>query len=209
MTRQEIIDKTTFNNGGMLTTIINELSQSGFVEIYNGYGKKNRLSLYRLTDSYSLFYLTFIAPLGANAKTDFTKLSDLPGFKSWSGYAFENICLIHIDQIRKALGISGIFTTISSFIAKSTNGMPGTQIDLIIDRSDQSINLCEIKYSTSDYEITKSDVANLETKKRVFQHHTKTKKHLFTSLITTFGVIENANRLNYIDQVVLLDDLFL
>ena len=86
--------------------------------------------------------------------------------------------------------------------------MPGAQIDLIIDRSDQSINICEIKYSISDYEVTKSDVASLETKKRVFQYHTKTKKHLFTTLITTFGVVENANRLNHIDQVVVLEELF-
>ena len=208
MARQEIIDKTRFKNGGMLSSILNELNQSGFIEIYNGYGKKSRHSLYRLTDPYSLFYLAFIEPLGSNTKADFTKLSDLPNYKSWSGYAFENVCLAHIGQIRKALGISGIFTTISSFFAKPSNGMPGAQIDLIIDRSDQSINICEIKYSISDYEVTKSDVASLETKKRVFQYHTKTKKHLFTTLITTFGVVENANRLNHIDQVVVLEELF-
>ncbi len=208
MTRQEIIKKTKFKNGGMLTSVISELNQSGFVDIYSSYGKKSRLSLYRLTDPYSLFYLTFIESLGTNTKMDFTKLSDLPNYKSWSGYAFENVCLKHIDQIRKALGISGIFTTISSFIAKPSDGLPGTQIDLIIDRSDQSINLCEIKYSISDYEITKKDVTNLENKKRVFKYHTKTKKHLFTCLITTFGVIENANRINYIDQVITLEELF-
>ena len=204
MPRQEIIDKTRFKNGGMLSSLLQELNQSGFIEIYNGYGKKNRLSLYRLTDPYSLFYLTFIEPLGMNTKTDFTKLSDLPNYKSWSGYAFENVCLTHIDQIRKALGISGIYTTISSFYSKASNGMPGAQIDLIIDRSDHSINICEIKYSASDYEVTKSDATNLETKKRVFQYHTKTKKHLFTTLITTFGVVENANRLNHIDRIVVL-----
>ncbi|MEZ4772566.1 MAG: ATP-binding protein [Bacteroidia bacterium] len=208
MTRQEIIDKTRFENGGMLTNILKELQQSGFIEIYNGFGKKSKLSLYRLTDPYSLFYLTFIEPLGLNAHTDFTKLSDLPNYKSWSGYAFENICLNHIDQIRKALGISGIFTTISSFVAKPTDGLPGAQIDLIIDRNDQSINICEIKYSTGIYEVTAKDVENLETKKRVFQYHTHTNKHLFTTLITTHGVAENTHRLNHIDQVVVLEDLF-
>lgn len=208
MTRQQIIDKTKFQNGGMLTKWLNELHQSGFIEIYAGYGKKKRLSLYRLADPYSLFYLTFIEPLGVNAKTDFTKLSDLPNYKAWSGYAFENICLAHIDQIRKALGISGIFTTISSFIAKPTDGLSGAQIDLIIDRSDHSINLCEIKFSQSDYKVTKKDVTNLENKKQVFQYHTKTKKHIFVSLITTYGVVNNAHRLNHINQVVTLANLF-
>ena len=135
-------------------------------------------------------------------------MSDLPNYKAWSGYAFENICLSHIAQIRKALGIAGIFTSISSFVVKAKDGFPGTQIDLVIDRGDHSINICEIKFSASDYILTKSGVANLTTKKRVFQYHTKTKKHLFTSLITTFGVTENAHRLNHVDQVVVLEDLF-
>ncbi|MCB0836639.1 MAG: AAA family ATPase [Bacteroidetes bacterium] len=208
MTRQEIIDNCRFQNGGMLSEILSELQQSGFIEIYQGYGKKTRMSIYRLIDPYSLFYLTFIQHLGVNSKTDFTKLSDLPKYKSWSGYAFENICLTHIDQIRKALGISGIYTSISTFVARASEDMPGAQIDLIIDRSDQSINICEIKFSSSDYEVSKKDIDNIENKKRVFRHHTQTKKHLFTSLITTFGVVENKQKLNHIDQVVLMDDLF-
>ncbi|MCB0842972.1 MAG: AAA family ATPase [Bacteroidetes bacterium] len=208
MTRQEIIDNCRFQNGGMLSEILSELQQSGFIGIYQGYGKKTRMSIYRLIDPYSLFYLTFIQHLGVNSKTDFTKLSDLPKYKSWSGYAFENICLTHIDQIRKALGISGIYTSISTFVARASEDMPGAQIDLIIDRSDQSINICEIKFSSSDYEVSKKDIDNIENKKRVFRHHTQTKKHLFTSLITTFGVVENKQKLNHIDQVVLMDDLF-
>lgn len=208
ITRQEIIDNCRFQNGGMLSEILSELQQSGFIGIYQGYGKKTRMSIYRLIDPYSLFYLTFIQHLGVNSKTDFTKLSDLPKYKSWSGYAFENICLTHIDQIRKALGISGIYTSISTFVARASEDMPGAQIDLIIDRSDQSINICEIKFSSSDYEVSKKDIDNIENKKRVFRHHTQTKKHLFTSLITTFGVVENKQKLNHIDQVVLMDDLF-
>lgn len=207
MTRQEIIAKSKLNNGGMLSVALNELQQSGFIEAYGSYGKKNRQNLYRLTDAYSLFYLTFIEPLGSNAHADFTKLSDLPHYKSWSGYAFENLCLLHIPQIRKALGISGVFTTISSFLAKADNGLTGAQIDLVIDRNDYSVNLCEIKFSSTDYALDKSDVTSLENKKRVFQYHTKTKKHLFTTLITSFGVAENVHR-SAIDQVVVMDDLF-
>jgi len=208
MTRNEIIAKSKFENGGLLTQYLKELNQSGFIEIYSGYGKKKRQSLYRLTDAYSLFYLDFIEPLQANAKIDFTKLSDLPNYKSWSGYAFENICLTHIDQIRKALGIAGIYTSVSSFYAKATDNLSGAQIDLLIDRGDNSINLCEIKFSNKEYEVTKKDVQNLANKKSVFQQHTKTKSHIFISLITTFGTIENSNKINNINQVVTLEDLF-
>ena len=173
-----------------------------------GLEKKIQQSIYRLTDPYTLFYLNFLESLGTNTKTDFTKLSDLQNYKSWSGYAFENICLMHVDQIRKALGIAGIYTSISSFVSKPEKGVSGIQIDLLIDRGDQSINLCEIKYSGKDYTVTKKDVENIETKKRVFQHHTKTKKHIFVSIITTFGVAKNKHRLNAVNQVVTLDDLF-
>ncbi len=207
MTRDEIIAETTFNNGGGLTTMLNELSESGFIDWYPGYGKRKQLSLYRLTDPYSLFYLNFIEPLVAKKQTIFDDLSDLPNFKTWSGYTFENICLTHTRQIRKALRISG-YTSISSFFAKPKDGLKGAQIDLLIDRSDNAINLCEIKYSTKNYTVTKRDVENLQNKKTVFAYHTKTKKHIFTTIITTHGVTDNAHRLNHIDQVVTLKDLF-
>ncbi len=209
LTRTAIINTTKLTNSGKLTDILFELETSGFITIYGGYGKKTKESLYRLTDAYSLFYLTFLEPLGKNAHLDFTKLSDLPSWKTWSGYTFENICLIHIHQIRKALSIGGITSSISTFIARPKDGLPGTQIDLLIDRSDQSINICEIKFSAVDYLITKKDVNNIETKKQVFSYHTKTKKHLFTTIITTMGVVENSHKLNTVDQVITLEDLFL
>lgn len=209
LTRNEIIALTELTNSGKLTDILFELEASGFITIYGGYGKKSKQSLYRLTDAYSLFYLTFLEPLGKTSKLDFTKLSDLPLWKTWSGYTFENICLTHIDQIRKALSIGGMASSIASFVARPKDGLPGTQIDLLIDRSDQSINLCEIKYSTKEYVVTKQGVENLHTKKRVFAYHTKTKKHLFTTLITTMGVIENEHQLHEVDQVVTMEDLFI
>jgi len=208
LTRQEIIKTTSFKDGGMLSKLLEELTQSGFIKVYGAYGKRIKESLYRLIDFYSFFYLTFIVPLGKGSQMNFTKLSDLPKWKSWSGYTFENVCFLHIDTIRKALGISGVASSISSFIAKPKDGLPGTQIDLLVDRSDQSINLCEIKHSISDYKVTKKDAENIQNKKRIFNYHTKTKKHIFITLITTMGIVENDHRVNYIDQVVVLDDLF-
>jgi hypothetical protein len=208
LTRLEIIKSTKLTNSGKLTDILYELETSGFITIYGGYGKKVKESLYRLTDAYSLFYLTFLEPLGKSNQLDFTKLSDLPLWKTWSGYTFENICLTHINQIRKALSIAGMTSSVASFIARPKDGLPGTQIDLLIDRSDQSINVCEIKFSVETYVVTKKDVENIKTKKQVFRYHSKTKKHLFTTIITTMGVVDNKHKLNAVDQVVVLDDLF-
>ncbi len=208
LTRQEIIQSTPFTNGGMLSDILEELEKSGFITVYGGYGKKVKESLYRLTDFYSHFYLTFIEPLGKYSKTDFGQLSDLPKWKTWSGYAFENVCLAHVDAIRKALGISGIASSVASFIAAPKDGLPGAQIDLLIDRSDQAINLCEIKFGNSVYEVKKQDTENFAAKKNVFRYHTKTNKHLFLTLVTTFGAIDNAHKINAVDQVLTMDDLF-
>jgi uncharacterized protein len=208
LSRQEIIKSTNFTNGGMLSELLDELEMSGFINTYNGYGKKVKDTLFRLSDPYSLFYLTFIEPLGKNTSLDFAQLSNLPQWKAWCGYTFENICLTHIVPIRKALGIAGITSSVSSFLASEEAGMSGAQIDLLIDRADQSINLCEIKFSTTDYELTKKDISNIENKKKVFIYHTGTKKHLFVTLITTMGVVNNSHKINYIDQVITLDDLF-
>lgn len=208
LNRAEIVEATSFKNGGRLTSILQELKTSGFITIYGGFGKKSRNSLYRLIDFYSLFYLTYVEKIGLESRVDFTKLIDSAKWKIWGGYAFESICLSHVQQIRKALGISGVSTMTSSFIARPKDGLPGAQIDLVIDRRDQTINLCEMKFSNSDYELSKSEGEKLRKRQSVFRYHTKTKKHLFTTLITTFGVVNNAARLNYVDQVVVMDDLF-
>jgi len=207
LTRQEIISNTKLTNGGALSKVLDELEQSGFITLFSGYGKKVKETIYRLTDAYSLFYLTYIEPLGKGSQVDFAKFSDLPSWKSWSGYAFENVCFTHIEQIRKALGIAGVATSVSSFISQPTTEIPGTQIDLVIDRNDQSINICEAKFSTSPYLLTKQDIESFRRKKEAFQSHTQTPKHLFLTLIAAHGVVDNRYRSD-IDQVIVLDDLF-
>ncbi|MFN8347734.1 MAG: ATP-binding protein [Spirosomataceae bacterium] len=208
LTRNQLIEATKFTNGGMLSALLEDLSQSGFIGVYSSHGKKKRESLYRITDSYSLFYLNFLEAVGENTNADFNRLSELPKWKAWSGYAYENVCLYHIDQIRESLSIRGVYSTVSSFFALPKDGLPGAQIDLVIDRNDNSINICEIKFCEEEYTVTKKDIENIGLKKQVFRYHTKTKKHLFTTLITTFGAINNAHKINNIDQVITLEGLF-
>ena len=208
MTRTAIIAGTKFKNGGMLTKILKDLDQSGFIDIYGNYKKKKRDQIYRLSDCYCLFYIKFIKPLLTTSHIEFSSLADLPQWRIWSGYAFENICLSHIKQIREAMSIAGIFSYTSTFFAKPKDSLPGAQIDLVIDRSDQAIHICEIKFSVDVYNLTKKDTENITSKKSVFRYHTKSKKQLFTTMITTFGLRDNDARLNHVDQEVTMKDLF-
>ncbi len=207
MTRQEIIARGNMTNGGMLTKVLNELKLAGFIDEYSAIEKIEKNTIFRLVDPYTLFFLTFMKDKTKTNKFTLTNFSDLPSWKPWSGYAFENLCIYHIDHVKAALSIKGMTTSIASFAAKPKDGMPGAQIDLLINRNDQSINVCEMKFSSNAYALTKSDIQNIDKKKQVLSYHLKSKKHLFTTLITTHAIAKNAYSQD-IDQLVLLEHLF-
>ena len=135
-------------------------------------------------------------------------MSQTPVFKSWSGYAYESLCLKHTEQIKKALEIGGIYAEVSSFFFKGNEALPGTQIDLIIDRNDQVINLCEIKFQQTEFNITKSYAEQLRKKVFVFREVSKTRKQLFLTMISTFGTNENKHSLGLIDHDLKMDLFF-
>lgn len=208
LTRAEIIKITGLPNGGTFSKTLKELQQSDFVKLFSGIGKKKKDALYRLTDAYSLFYLSQISPNKDSQSLDFEQLFSSAAFKSWSGYAYENVCFAHIPQIKHKLGISGVLTKIYSYVSKATDDLPGTQIDLLIDRMDQTIHLCEIKFSQHEFVLDKKTTENIRQKKTIFQHNTKNKKHIFTTFITTYGMVDNKWRKESVDQNLTMDDLF-
>lgn len=208
LTRAAIIKMTKLPNGGGATKILNELKQSGFISEYYPFGKKKKDMLYRLTDEYSLFYIHFIQKRKRNIRGAWQALSQTSIFTSWSGYAFESICLKHLTPIKKALEINGIYAEPSSFLFQGNDVLPGTQIDLLIDRNDYVINLCEIKFYRTPFTLTKSYTAQLRNKIAVFSEVSKTKKQIFLTLITTFGVMENKYSQEIIDNSLTMDVLF-
>ena len=208
LTRQQLVEVSKLPNGGGLTKVLEELNQSGFISIYRPFGKKKKEQLYRLTDEYSLFYLHFVEPHPYEGPDTWQLLSQTQAYKSWSGYAFENICLKHIPQIKKALGISGVYSTSSSFFKKGTTEEAGTQIDLLIDRNDRVINLCEIKFHQEPFRISKAYADSLRNKMSIFREASKTRKHLMLTFITAFGVAQNAHSMSLNVQGLTLEDLF-
>lgn len=192
LTRTEIIEKSKLNTGGAISTILEELEVSNFIQSYTPYRKKQRETLYRLTDEYSLFYLHFIES-NKNITDFWLKKFNTPTVKSWGGYAFETLCMKHINGIKQALGISGILTTESSFYKRKDEKTEGCQIDMLIDRADNAINICEMKYYDGLYSLSNEDIQNLQKKRNVFQQSTQTTKQLFITLITAQGLDLNNN----------------
>jgi len=202
------VKESGLSDGGTFTRTLTELTESGFVEKYRPFNKKKKETIYRLMDMYSLFYLRFIKGKTGKQANTWQKIVSSSSFAAWSGYAYENISMLHISQILKKLGLSGIYTEISSWRSKGDKDIPGAQIDLLIDRKDGVVNLCEVKFTGEEFIITKNYVSDLRRKRSVFGHVTKTKKTIITTLITTYPAIRNEYYFEEIDSEVTMDDLF-
>jgi len=208
LTQKQLIQKTKIPAGGSLLRTIENLLDCGFIIENHAYGKKNKETTYRVVDFYSIFYLRFIKEHLGNQKNTWQSIQESNAYQSWCGYAFENICLIHTKQICKYLGISGIYTQISSWHFVGNDEVSGAQIDLLIDRKDGIIHLFEAKFTHQDFLLTKEYAANLRQKRTAFSHITKTKKMVVTSLLTTYPAIKNAYYLEEIFSEVPMEALF-
>jgi uncharacterized protein len=208
LTRPDIIRNAQLSEGGNTSNVLEELEQSGFITSYYPFDKRKKDMLYRLTDEYSLFYLRFIEHNKNSGNDTWNQLSQTPAARVWSGYAYENTCLKHVPSIKKALGISGVYTQSSTFFQKGNEEEKGAQIDLVLDRNDQIINLFEIKFYNTEFTLTEADAKALRQQTRIFREKTKTKKHLMIVLLTTFGMEHNKHSLGLVEKIVTMDDLF-
>lgn len=204
LTREGIVQFSRLKDGGTLTSVLRELEDSGFISKSFPFGKKVRDSIYRLSDQYSLFYLKFIKDQHRSGAGSWLSCIDSPAWRAWSGYAYESICIQHINTIKKALGISGVYTEESSWIDKARSA----QIDLLIDRRDHVINLCEVKFTQQPFALTKSYKEELEKKLFTFKDETQTRKSVFPTLITTFGLKDSVHSLGFIQNVINMDNLY-
>jgi uncharacterized protein len=203
LTRQELISVAKLDSGGGLTTALDELSACGFIYKMNSFGKKSKDVLYRLIDEYSQFYLQFQKSESFKVTQN---LASTQAFKIWSGFAFENLCIRHIDEIVTSLGISGINYSISSLILKGSS-KKGAQIDLIIDRSDNCINLIEIKFHSTEFIMNDSQFQNVMQKVDAFQAFSNTRKNIFVTLVTASKTIKNKYYLGAFTNEVSLEKL--
>ena len=205
LTRTEIVAGSGMSDGGSLTKILEDLSINGFIREYKAYGKKKRDSLYQLTDFFSLFAIRFRDKQATYANDFWLRYSSTTAHATWSGIGYEKLCLLHLPQIRRKLGIEGVLT--SAYSWRGDYEGAGAQVDLVIDRNDAVINLCEIKFSSGLVQIDKRSDASMRNKRAAFISTTHTHKAVQTTMITTFGLKRNNYSAEIVSEVV-LDDLF-
>ena len=204
--RHEIIRLSGIASGGTLTKVLADLEESGFITSYSSFDQKQKNLIYRLSDYYTIFYFRFIKDGKYQGEQAWLNLIDHPSQRAWQGYAFEQICMDHVWQVKKALGISGVLSSNASWRGKTDE--KSAQIDLLIDRRDQVINICECKFSLDAFAIDKDYSEKLRSKIHIFKTVTKTKKAVFLTLISTYGIVKNAYANLLVQNEVTMDDLF-
>lgn len=212
MNRNMILLAAKILSGGTASQILEELEESGFILSRIPFGKKSNDAIYRITDEFTLFYFDWIKPLGKRDPGQgywLSKQND-PRRRAWAGYAFEGICMKHIQPVKNALGIGMVETFYGPwhYSPHKDTTDKGAQIDLLIDRKDAAINLCEMKFLEAEYIMTAEDAKNLRQKKDVLIKVTKTRKNIFITMITTFGITANSQTNDIVSNSLTIDCLF-
>ena len=208
LTRLELIELGKFEDNGKFTEILHDLEWCGFIRGYSMMGKRVKDEMFQLIDHYTLFYYEFIEGK-RRGKNYWQAMQGKPQYNTWCGLAFERVCLWHVDQIKMKLGISGVLTEEYAWrcLPDKKTKRKGVQIDLLIDRSDGIIDLCEMKYSKKEYAITGDYEQELIEKKATFAEVTATSSAVHTVMVTTNGLVHNAF-VGEIQNEVDLEDLF-
>lgn len=197
--RDEIVTGTGIPDSGKLTEMLKDLERCGFVRKYVPMGRVSRGSVYQLIDNFTLFYYQFVQPNHGRERHYWTKMLSSPVHSTWAGLAFERVCLEHIEQIKESLRIGAVLTNEYAWRNSSA------QIDLLIDRADGIINLCEMKYASGLYAIDAADDVSLRNKRDELRRETETRKAIHFTFITVYGVKENAYLKNIQSQLTLKD----
>ena len=211
MTREDILNTVPAYRGGWLTKVLNNLERCDFIEGFVAFGNKKKGKIYRLTDFFTLFYLKFVEPNTRKHSGRYWAQRVLsPEVRVWQGLTFELVALMHVECLKQKLGISGMVTNESAWRSKQNQTVgrqTKAQIDLIIERADRLIHLCEVKFSQEEFVITREYEARLRNKMTIFREETKTKKPLIMTFVTTYGVKQNIHS-SIVAEEIMMEHLF-
>ena len=206
LTRKQLLAMTKLNNNHKFTRTLEELEQCGFIRSYIPFEETKRDVLFQLTDAFTLFHFHYSNANKYQDEKFWSNSLNSPRYRAWSGYAFEMLCLNHVTQLKMALGIIGVQSRVCCWSSKEEKGHDGAQIDLLIDRADNTINICEMKFWRTEYIVSKADDDDFNNKMEAFIRQTGTKKSLILTLVTSYGV-KPGKYSGQVQQQVTLRDL--
>ena len=207
LTRDCILKKSALDDNITFSKALNELEQSDFVRKFTFIGNKAKNTVYQLIDNFTLFYYQFMKPNGGANPHFWTANYGKPLYNTWTGFAFEKVCLLHLEQIKKALGFKAVISSAHSWFYQPKDGGKGVQADLLIDRDDNVINLCEIKYYKTKFKVTEQEYQRLEYCRQTLIEQSKTQKSVILTMITSNGIFEGGFG-NEIQSQITINQLF-
>ncbi len=207
LTRKEILEITKLNNNSKFTEVLDELEKCGFIRQYQPFSEAKRDIMYQIIDHFVLFHFSFLKNLRKPENDFWARTINTKNYEIWAGLSFEMLCISHIKAIKQALGIPAVRTRECGFIFKGDDCYSGAQIDLLIDRDDNTINICEMKYTNSEYPISAKYAKELQNKIDAFIHCTNTSKSIMLTMITSQGVKKNPYS-TIVQKALNLDSLF-
>lgn len=199
--REEIVNDSGVPDCGKLTEMLKDLERCGFIRRYVPMGRVARGAIYQLIDNFTLFYYQFVLPNHGRDRHYWTKMLPTHAHSTWAGLAFERVCLEHVGQIKESLRIGAVLT--NEYAWRN----PLAQIDLLIDRADNIINICEMKYSGMEYTLDEQDIKSMRNKREQLKAETGTKKAIHFTYVTVCGVKTNAY-VKDVQSFITLNDLF-
>lgn len=204
LTRTELLEETKLDNNALFTKRLEELEKCNFIRHYEDYSGRQRNTLYQLVDPFCHFWHSIVEQNKHHDEQFWTHSQNSPLFNAWSGMAFEMLCLNHVPQIKQALGISGMQASAYSW-RTPVDVTPGAQIDLVIDRADRCVNVCEMKFYRDEYEMTKQESENIERRVMQFQRCAEQRKSIRITLVTAFGIKRNTHSSIVQNEITLTD----
>ena len=206
LTRDELIAASGLADGGRFGRYLEELEECGFVRKFRAIGMKTKGAIYQLVDCYTLFYLSFVGGRGNADSRQWTDRLETPEYYSWAGHAFERVCLLHVRNIKRALEIGGVRT--SEYAWRGANACGKTaQIDMLIDRNDGIIDICEMKYTREPYALTEGEWNRIAVRRQALRDSSATRKAIHVVMVTDLPLMRNAWS-KEISGFVSSDDLF-
>ena len=206
-TRNEISELTGIDTGGNFTKMLKALVESNFVDQYYPFGESKKEIHFKLTDPFCLFYSKFLSGVKITDPYFWTNSQNSQQIISWRGFAFEDLCFRHIKEIKEALGISGVSVEYSAWNVSGDANSDGAQVDLLIRRKDNVTNLCEMKFYSDEFEVSKAFYRTMLSRTNRLMEYLPKKHVIHPTLVTTFGLKRNEYS-GVFNKVITLDDLF-